>query len=369
MRVLHVHSGNLFGGVESMLLTNVRQQHLAGALQSSFALCFEGQFSQELAGTNAAVHKLGNVWIRQPLTVRRARRNLRELLGRETFDVVVTHSCWSQVIFGPAARAAKAPLVFYMHGPADGKHWLERWARRTAPDQVLCNSQYTAATQPQLYPGVRSQIVYCPVAPPLEYSQASRSEIRAELQTPDDAIVIVQVSRIEALKGHLVHLEALGLLKDLPGWISWMVGGAQRPQEVHYLEELKNAAVRLGISERVRFLGQRSDVPQLLAAADVFCQPNTHPDAFGLSFIEALYARLPVVTTALGGAREIVNESCGVLTESGDVRGLAAVLRRLIEDQTLRVKLGNAGPARAQELCDPGTQLKKFSEALKGNFR
>jgi glycosyltransferase involved in cell wall biosynthesis len=370
LRVLHVHAGNMFGGVEAMLLTQMSQQNLCPGLGTSFALCFDGRFRKELTAAGAPVYFLGNVRTRQPLSVRRARRSLKNLLRRELFDVVVTHSCWSQAIFGPSVRSESVPLVFYMHGPARGKHWLERWARRTMPDKVLCNSQFTAATLPHLYFGLHPEIVYCPVAPPqLQYSQASRSETRAELQTPGDAIVIVQVSRMEALKGHLEHLEALSLLKDLPGWICWLVGGPQRQREFEYVEQLKRAAVRLGISERVRFLNQRSDVPQLLAAADLFCQPNTAPDAFGLSFIEALYARLPVVTTALGGAREIVSDACGLLTEPGDVRSLAAVLRRLIEDQTLRVRLGSAGPARALELCDPGTQLKKFSEALNGNFR
>lgn len=334
-------------------------------MESSFALCFAGRFSEELTADGATVHSLGSVRIRQPLSIRRARRNLRELLRREAFDVVVTHSCWSQAIFGPTVRAASVPLVFHMHGPADGKHWLERWARRTVPDRVLCNSQFTAATLSQLYPGARSEVVYCPVAPPqLRYSEADRSKTRAELQTLYDATVIIQVSRTEAWKGHAVHLEALGLLKDLPGWICWQVGGAQRPGEVQYLAELKKSATRLGISDRVRFLNQRTDVARLLGAADIFCQPNTAGEPFGIVFIEALSAQLPVVTTDIGGAREIVDASCGVLVPPGDPTALAASLRMLIQDPTLRVRLGAAGPERARKLCDPLTQMGRLNELL-----
>ncbi|MGI9065015.1 MAG: glycosyltransferase [Pyrinomonadaceae bacterium] len=365
MRVLHVHSGNLYGGIESMLLTLARERNVCPDMQSAFALCFEGRLRDDLTTAGAAVYSLGPARIRQPLLVRRARQNLRGLLHREIFDVVVTHSCWSQAIFGPTVLASSLPLVFHMHGPADGKRWLERWARRTSPDRVLCNSQFTAATLTRLYPRARSQVVYCPVSPPqIPYSKSELGNTRAELQTADDATVIIQVSRIERLKGHSLHLDALGLLKDLPNWVCWLVGGAQRQEEVRYLEALNIHATRLGIADRVRFLGQRSDVSMLLAAADIYCQPNTEPDSFGISFIEALDASLPVVTTDIGGAREIVVDSCGVLVPPGDIHSLAKTLRQLIENRSARARLGMAGPGRARELCDPAIQMNRLHWGL-----
>jgi len=365
MRVLHVHSGNLYGGVEATLLTQARGCALSPALATSFALCFDGRFGAELIAAGADVHWLGRVRIRQPLSVRRARQRLRELLQRQTFDVVVTHSAWAQALFGSVACAARLPLVFYLHGPVTGRHWLERWARRTPPDVALCNSQFTAATLPLLYPRVRAEIVYCPLAASERSStQADVHATRAELQTPTDATVIIQVSRMEAWKGHGLHLEALSLLRDLPDWVCWQVGGAQRPSELRYAQELKRTAARLGIAERVRFLDQRADVARLLAAADVYCQPNTGPEPFGLAFIEALSARLPVVATALGGACEIVDDTCGVLVPPHDAHALAAVLRRLMQDETLRLRLGAAGPLRAHKLCDPATQMRRLHEAF-----
>jgi glycosyltransferase involved in cell wall biosynthesis len=233
---------------------------------------------------------------------------------------------------------------------------------------VLYNSQFTATSSSQLYPAVRAVTVYYPVAQTqLRQSQAERSETRAELHTPEQATVIIQVSRMEGWKGHTLHLEALSLLKDLPGWVCWQVGGAQRPSENQYLEDLKRKAAQLGIAERVRFLDQRSDVARLLAAADVFCQPNIVGEPFGIVFIEALYARLPVVTTDIGGGREIVNDSCGVLVPVGDAPALEASLRGLIQDHTLRARLGNAGPTRAHQLCDPKVRMEQFREALDSN--
>lgn len=356
----------MYGGVEAMLLTQVRQRHLCPDLETSFALCFAGRFSEELSAAGATAHSLGEVRVRQPLSVRRARQELTNLLRSERVDVVVTHSCWSHAIFASAVRAASLPLVFYMHSPATGKHWLERWARRTPPDLLLCNSNFTAATSDQLFPQVKTETVYCPVAPPEPLDvDVVRNEVRAELQTASDATVIIQVSRMESLKGHAFQLEALSTLKDLPDWVCWQVGGAQRPNEIRYLDELKETAIKLGIAERVRFPGQRSDVIRLLYAADLYCQPNIGADSFGIAFIEALYARLPVVTTALGGAAEIVDETCGVLVPSGDLDTLAESLRRLIRSQSSRKRLGNAGPARARRLCDPSRQLNQFHDSLK----
>lgn len=370
IRVLHVHAGNIYGGVEAMLLTQIRQRNLCPDLQISFALCFDGRFSEELRAEGATVQPLGNVRARQPLSIRRGRRNLKDLLRQEAFDVVVTHSCWSQAIFGPTVRAASVPLVFYMHSPVNGKHWLERWARRTPPDMVIGNSNFTAATSSQLYPGVRAETVYCPVAP-AEHGQlaADRSATRAEWQTPEDVVVIIQVSRMEAWKGHALLLEALSLLRDLPDWLCWQVGGAQRPTEIQYRDELNRIAGRLGISERVHFLDQRTDVTRLLEAADIFCQPNLKPEPFGIVFIEALYAQLPIVTTDIGGALEIIDDSCGMLVPPGDAGALAESLRRLITDQTERRRFGTRGPARARRICDPASQLRQFHEALRSVIR
>jgi glycosyltransferase involved in cell wall biosynthesis len=194
--------------------------------------------------------------------------------------------------------------------------------------------------------------------------------LRAEFDTPADAAVIIQVSRMEKWKGRLLHLEALGLLKDVPNWICWQVGAAQRPREKEHFEEVKQTAARLNIENRIRFLGQRSDVEDLLAASDIHCQPNTGPEPFGITFIEAMLAGLPVVTTAIGGAKEIVNDDCGILAPPDDANALALSLKKLIEDPSLRQRLGSGGPGRAKELCDPGAQLRKltrlFADAIAG---
>lgn len=369
MRVLHLHSGNLYGGVETMLTTLARRRDACREMEPHFALCFDGRLAEELRDACARVHKLPGVRVSRPASVLRARAALAALLHEESFDIVVCHSAWTQAVFGKVVRASALPLVFWAHAPA-GTHLIDRWARRTPPDFVVCNSHYTALSLRTLFPAARSEVVYCPLELPdlSEYAtHESRAAVRAELDTHADAAVIIQVSRMEEWKGQKVHLDAL---KTLEGdWVCWFVGGAQRPPEVEYLNALKSHAERLGIAGRVRFTGQRADVARLLGAADIFCQPNIEPEPFGLVFIEALCSRLPVVTTGSGGAREVVTEDCGVLVPRGDTFALGDALRTLVEDETLRARLGEHGPARARKLCDPATQLARLHEVLEGCLR
>lgn len=364
MRVLHVHSGNLYGGIETYLHTLARSRVLCPEMEPEFALCFAGQLSCELEGQGVKVHSLGKIQTRYPWQVLRARSRLRRLLRQEHYDVVVCHSAWSQAIFGPAVRRARLPLIFGLHAAATGRHWIERWAGRVRPDFVICNSRYSQSSLASLYRDVPSAVAYLPVEPPNSFTAQDRMAVRSELQTTADAVVIIQVSRIEEGKGHMVHMEALARLRENPNWIAWFVGGPQRPREIELFASLQERAKQLEIASRVRFLGQRNDVPRLLAAADIFCQPNIGAESFGVSLVEALYAGLPVVTSDVGGAKEIVDRSCGVLPAPGDMAALKNELEKLVTSPELRSAKGEAGPCHARQLTDPQTQLSKLCDLL-----
>jgi glycosyltransferase involved in cell wall biosynthesis len=114
----------------------------------------------------------------------------------------------------------------------------------------------------------------------------------------------------------------------------------------------------------VQLLGARDDARLVVAAADIYCQPNLEPEPFGLSLVEAMYAGLPVVTSASGGAVEIVDQTCGVLTAPGDVDGVSHALAELIADTPRRERLGQSGRRRAAALCAPDLQLPHIERVL-----
>lgn len=365
LKVLHCAAGNLYGGVETFLRTLDGSREMTPGLAQEFAVCFEGQLAAELRATGATVHSLGGVRFSRPWTVWRARKALAAVLKGRRVDVLINHGCWPQMLFGPTARRSGQAVGFWMHDTV-GKagHWIDRRAARCVPDLVLVNSYCTAETLPRLYRHVWSEVVRYPVQPRLVDRAGARAGVRGETGTAETDVVIVTACRLESWKGHRLLLDALGRLRDMAGWTAWVAGGVQRPHERAYLDDLRASARSLGIAERVRFLGQRGDVPRVLSAADVHCQPNVSPEPFGIAFVEALYAGLPVVSTRMGGAAEIVTDDCGRLTPPGDPGALAAVLSNLIDDPVTRARLGAAGPARAAELCAPGSVLPRLERLL-----
>jgi glycosyltransferase involved in cell wall biosynthesis len=366
MCVLHVYAGNLYGGVETFLSTLARERAASAAagIEHHFVLCFEGRLSQELAAAGAPVELLGPVRLSRPWTLAAARRNLRSLLARERFDIAVCHSAWPHAAFAPVVRAAVVPLVFWAHGAA-GDHLLDRWAARAAPDLLVANSAYTLMTYGEWFPGVPREVVRCAVRPPSVADRASaRRAVRRETGTSDDDVVIACTSRLEPSKGHAVLLDALARIADVPRWTGWIAGAPQRSGETPYLDRLRSAAAAHGLTGRVKFIGQRADVADVLCAADVYCQPNVSPEAFGIAYVEAMYAGLPVVTSGIGGALEVVSSDCGALLPPNDSEALAAALRGLICDGDLRRELGARGPRRAAELCDPARVLQRMRDVL-----
>jgi len=373
LRVLHLHSGNLYGGVETILATIARHRGDAASVDHAFALCFAGRCADELAAAGVGLTILGQARVRTPWTVLAARRRLRDLLAAERPDVAVTHSPWAHALFAPVVRRAGIPLVHWRHGASDGRHWLERWAGRTPPDLVIAPSRFVAASIDLLLPGVRTEVLH----PPLELAAAPREagatagkhrlrdDMRASLGTPLDVAVVAQVSRMEAGKGHAILIDALSALGGRGDWECWVVGRAQRPEEAAYEHGLQHRVAAVGLAGRIRFLGERDDVPSLLGAGDLLCQPSTSAEAFGVVFVEALAQGIPVVTTAIGAASEVLDASCGVLVPPGDAVALAEALRSLLDDPARRAALGAAGPGRAALLCDPARQLAHLGDLLR----
>jgi glycosyltransferase involved in cell wall biosynthesis len=365
MRVLHLVPGNLFGGVETFIAFTARRRDLAPHLEQHYALCFEGRLAEELEATGAPVHRLGSMRTSRPWTVARGRARLRELLGGIPFDVALTHSPWPHAMFSRVLRRARVRTVFYLHGPIHEPSWVDRWARRTRPDAMIAVSADTLRSGRSLFLDVQADVVNYPI-PWSELSQGPdvRAAVRRELAAGPNDVLLFQASRADRWKGHDRLIEALGTLRDVPGWLCCIASGAQRPHEAEFLAELRASVSRLGLDARVRFLGERRDVPRLLAGADVYCQANVEAEGFSLVFMEAFHAGCPIVTTRLGGAPELIDESCGVLVPPGDTEAFARALRRLIENVGERATMGENARRRVFHLCDPGARLADLTRIL-----
>ncbi|MBI4406183.1 MAG: glycosyltransferase family 4 protein [Deltaproteobacteria bacterium] len=363
IRLLHISAGNLFGGVEDMLLTFAKYSYVCPDIQQDFALCFDGCLSAELHRIGSPVHLLGKVKTRFPWTVHQARRNLRQWMNQSSYDVAICHSAWPHALFGPVVLRMRTPLVYWAHDIPSGKHWIEWWAKRTLPDLVLSNSHFTGRSTARLFPN-KPHTIYCPVEP-LNFTQKDqlRSSLRQRWDTPQDAVVILLASRLETWKGHHLLLEGLKKLDNRKNWTCWIVAHVQRPAEDIYLKALQSKLKETGMQNRIRFIPNYSN--SLLAASDIYCQPNTSPEPFGIAFIKALYAGVPVVTTNLGGLTEIIEPSCGLQVQP-TAEEVADALQTLMDQPDLYQKFKRNGPVRAKQLCDPQAQLAKFQTLMFG---
>jgi len=153
---------------------------------------------------------------------------------------------------------------------------------------------------------------------------------RNSLTTPEDAKVLLTLSRLHPKKGLDTFLHAL---KELPDCIAWMAGDGPLRQE------LETQARKLGVRERVRFLGWRTDRSALLRAANVCVLPSRY-EPFGTVILEAWAAQVPLIACASAGpAAHIDNDVNGLVVPVDDAPALAAAMRRVLDDEDLRRRL------------------------------
>jgi glycosyltransferase involved in cell wall biosynthesis len=169
---------------------------------------------------------------------------------------------------------------------------------------------------------------------------------------------IVSVGRLKYPKDFATFVAALERL-EVGSFRALVIGdGPDR-------EALSAELARTGLGEIVELAGERGDVPDLLAASDIFVL-SSRSEGLPVSILEAMAAGLPVVASAVGGVAELVEDGeTGLLVPAGDADALAVALRRLVVDPELRQGLGAAGRRRAEAHFD----LPAFREAHLGLFR
>jgi glycosyltransferase involved in cell wall biosynthesis len=365
MKVLHISGDAQVGGIESFLITLARNKLVDQSSSHDFAFTSEGPAIETIRLTGARVHYIGggNASRIQPKALHLGRQQLNEICRKYKYDVGIFHNYpYLVAAFADVLWRRKVKMVRYFHNETHPTSKLERIVRHVHT-RFLDLSVFDSNFLREGMPDAKGTVVYYPVDRQIELTAEKRNEIRARFATSLEEPLIIQVCRMVERKGHSRLLRALGTLKFLP-WTCWIVGGPQREREIPYFNSLKVLTEELGISERVRFLGTRTDVPELLAAADIFCHPNTYPpEPFGIAFVEALQAGLPVVTSAMGGALEIVSEHCGFLVPPEDNVALADALRKLLMEDGLRQRMSVSARARG-DVFRASVQIPLLNAAL-----
>jgi glycosyltransferase involved in cell wall biosynthesis len=162
--------------------------------------------------------------------------------------------------------------------------------------------------------------------------------------------LVLTPARLDEQKGHPFLLRAAA---ELPG-VDFALAG-EGPERA----TLETLAGEMGIAERVHFLGYRDDIPQLLAACDVFALPSLY-EGSSLAVLEAMAAGRPVVSSAIGGTDELIDDGMdGLLVAPGDAAGLASALRRLLDDAELRKAFARRARERVERDFTPTAMTQR----------
>lgn len=269
------------------------------------------------------------------------------------YDLVYANSQKSLIVGALAAQIANRPAVWNLHDVLTADHfspfnrWLATFWANLMVDLVVCNSAATEDAFRASGGRTPTATVYNGFDPALfdAVSSTEVEQVRASLGLPDAPIVGVY-SRLAAWKGQHVLLDAL---PSLPGVHALLVGDALFGPDETYATSLRRQARDLGVTERVHFLGFRTDVPLLMKAADIVVHTSVAAEPFGRVLVEGMLANRPVVATRAGGALEIITDGVnGLLVSPGDSEALAHRLRALL-----------AHPDRARHLAQRGTETAR----------
>jgi len=276
-------------------------------------------------------------------------RDLVTQIRQDRLDLVHSHE-FTMAVYGAAAgRAAGRPHVTTMHGnqtmtAALRRRIALRWAFRRSAATIAVSAQTRRDLDAALglAPGVVQVILNgVPDRP------GDPIPIRLELGVGPDELLLVAVGNLDARKGHIFLLQALQQLRAgglLTPWRVAIAGGRGGDQR----EALEAFACEHGFQDRLRLLTHREDIPNLLAAADVFAMPSLW-EGLPLALLEAMLAGKAIVASRISGIPEAVTDGVeGLLSTPGEVASLRQALGRLLSDSGLRTRLGAAALARAR---------------------
>jgi len=282
------------------------------------------------------------------------------LVKDEQIDIVHAHEFSAIVCGWIIARLARIPFVGTVHG----KNYFWEKGRRRFAYRIVGKTGTLVAVSKDLkqfivdkvgVPASRIAVVYNGVEPAQSVSEKDIEGVRTELGLRTDDLVIGTVGSLYPVKGHRYLLDAMAaVLKQYPK--CFLIVAGQGELEV----SLKEQARRLGIEDRVRFLGMRQDVPILLAVMQLFVLPSLS-EGLSMALLEAMASGKPVVATNVGGNPELVDHGrTGWLVQPEQAGVLAGGMKHLLEDQPSLSRYGRAAAERIAKLFTVDLMIESY---------
>lgn len=368
------------GGAQKLLLSQAQWFHSKGySVTTAFFYDKDDLGSQWDAENPFPVVDLG-AWKHQKhpvanlLLLFRGLVRLWKLLRERKIDVIETYTPDSNILGLLAARLAGVSVrVASHHGYIEGAPsiaskihgWMinNDFAHRlvTVSQRVRRVAMEEEAIRPEKISVILNGIV--PVT--LEGSPSTvRKQIHDEFGVRLDGYLMLSVGRVTVQKGHTYLLDAIpAVLNAFPDTVFIIAGDG------HLRETLYEESVQLGIDGSTHFLGTRSDIPELLYAADVFVMPSLW-EGLPLALLEAMSAGLPVVATKVEGVESIiVDGENGYMISPQDVDALSAALIKILEDAEARAHFGRRNKDLVEQEYTIDRMCERYEELFLDLYR
>jgi len=341
-RVLQVVLSLNPGGTERLVVELARRLHR----QIPMAVCCldeQGAWATELTSEGIPVEALH----RPPGFVPRLSTAIARMAARHRATVAHCHH-YSPFVYGGLSRAWRPAtrVVYTEHGrlsdaPPSSKRRIANSVFSRVPSAVFAvSSELRDHLVEEGFSPARAAVIYNGIdIGPLPCA-AQRADIRRRLGVDDDAFVVGTIARLDPVKDLGTLIDAVGRLSGVPVVLMIIGEGPER-------QSLEQQVARVGIADRVRFLGQRNDAREWLAGCDLYVNSSIS-EGVSLTILEAMAAGLPVVATRVGGTPEVVDAASGRLIPARDSATLADTLVDLMTDTSRRCEMGRAARRRVE---------------------
>ena len=351
LKILKVATGLAYGGAETQLKNVALRLKQRGWSQSVVSMLPPSAYVEELEAAGICVY---NLRMRRKVPDPRAVLRLAAIMRRERPLLIHSHMIHANLLARMTRLFVKVPvLICTAHNIIEGGRPRELAYRLTDSLADITTQVSEAGKQRYIQVGAvpPHKIVYIPNGIDTSRFQPNpmvRQAVREQLGCAPDAFVWLTVGRLEPVKNHLELLCAFREVTAVHPHARLLIAG-QGPLQAATEQRI----TELGLAERVRLLGVRRDIPDLLNAADAFVLPSLW-EGMPLTLLEASATALPIVATDVGGNAEVVLEGeTGYLVPVKDTEALAqAMLRVMNLSEADRSAIGQAGRAHVVQNFD-----------------
>ena len=375
MRIFFLDQSGKPGGAE-LCLIDIAKPYGTHALVGLFA---DGSFKDLLQQNNIPVEVLATqaIEVRKESSLLQGLNSLGQLaplitkvikIARE-YDLIYANTQKALVVGALASFFSRRPLVYHLHDILSKEHFSQtnlriavNLANRFA-SLVIANSQasQTAFIQAGGRPDIIEVVYNGFEAKNYQTDESDINKLQQQLGL-QRKFVVGHFSRLAPWKGQHILIDALA--KCPPEVTAILVGDALFGEQ-DYVQQLHQQVAELGLENRVKFLGFRSDIPQLMAACDLVAHTSTSPEPFGRVIVEAMLCGKPVVAAKAGGVIELVEHGLnGFLVTPGEPQELAQVIITCLQETEITATIANNAQSTASRRFDVAIINQQIAQLL-----